>query len=534
MGCGTSVPDKQAAADMLAFMKSNVRPKYSEKLIILSIKDQNSPGKMSISGDTTPELEDQITALFLADEKNKKVLKENDKYDVMYDVTWRNTCMTTGHSTFSLQKSYFPRGKLFVSLMDLMAKNGWALAGAPNFGGVESRDDKGNVTSCVDWPVFVFYEDKTPEKYAPGHLLLAVKDSNMPGKLCAAGPILGTPVVDAVTAKLQEITPKAKNEKDSYDDDFDVVWRETSITSGMSMMSFAKSYFPKGKTNHGLLQTFYEHGWRAVAAPNFGGQGDSWPCVVLRKLAVEAATPEILFASIKDSNVPGKLCLSGPSANRVAESIKQRLSQVGGNADVKLEKDSYDDDHDEVVRNINITTGMAAFSLKLPYFPRCDSMLAYLEGAAAEGFTIAACPNFGGMVDSWPTFIFEQNPSPGPVAFLAVKDDNIPGKVNMGGGGMKDDPTLEKDMLDVLVSLGCPSVKQAPDDYDKTFDLCFKHTVVTSGNKVFTWAKPYYPHGFVVEAILRVLLGHGWMVTGGPNFGNDGLQWPGITLTKVA
>ena len=30
---------------------------------------------------------------------------------------------------------------------------------APNFGGVESRDKDGNVTSCVDWPVMVFYKD---------------------------------------------------------------------------------------------------------------------------------------------------------------------------------------------------------------------------------------------------------------------------------------------------------------------------------------------------------------------------------------
>ena len=45
-----------------------------------------------------------------------------------------------------------------------------------------------------------------------------------------------------------------KSEKDSYDDDYDVVWRNTSITSGASMMSFAKAYFPKGQTNIKLME----------------------------------------------------------------------------------------------------------------------------------------------------------------------------------------------------------------------------------------------------------------------------------------
>merc|ERR1719463_176275 len=107
------------------------------------------------------------------------------------------------------------------------------------------------------------------------------------------------------------------------------------------MMSFAKAYFPKGQVNVKILECAYSLGWRCVAAPNFGGQGDSWPCYILRQLKSPGAAPEILFASIKDSNIPGKLCFSGPSATKVTDAVCEALKSVDGNADVKSEKDDY-------------------------------------------------------------------------------------------------------------------------------------------------------------------------------------------------
>jgi len=498
----------------------------------MGIKDQNVPGKLCLSGNVEPALSDAILKMFKDDPLNKDVVIEKDKYDSMWETVFRNTSLTSGHSTFSLAKSYFPKGKIMVKLFDTIASFGWGMAAAPNFGGVESTDDKGNVTSCVDWPVFIFYKEAN-SPYTEEHLLLAVKDSNVPGKLCAAGPVGN--LEGKMTAALQAFAKDVKSEKDKYDEDYDVVWRNTSITSGMSALSLAKSYFPKGNVNIALLNCAYSCGWRAVAAPNFGGQGDSWPCIVFRKLkAFSAPAPELLFVSLKDSNIPGKLCFSGPSADAATDACCGALTKVEGNSEVKSEKDSYDDDFDAVCRNVKMTTGMAAFSFKLPYFPRCDSMTTVLDTLAWESFQVVACPNFGGMLDSWPTFILEKRDSVAQQMYLAVKDDNIPGKVCLGGGGIATDPTLGAELLDVFKTLCGEKVEQAPDDYDKTFELAFRNTVMTSGHATFTWSKPYWPHGYVLEATLQVLLKHGWRAAGGPNFGNDGLTWPGIIFQKVS
>merc|ERR1712232_458043 len=130
---------------------------------------------------------------------------------------------------------------------------------------------------------------------------------------------------------------------------------------------------------------------------------------------------------------------------------------------------------------------------------------------AEEGFQVVACPNFGGMLDSWPTFILEKRDSVSAQMFLAVKDDCIPGKVCLGGGGVGADSTLGPELLDVLQSLCGAQVSQTLDDYDKTFELAFRNTKVTSGHATFTLAKPYWPHGHVVAMMLQVLLKHGWV-----------------------
>lgn len=533
---GTSTKPAMNHAQAELFMQKH-REKFSSQVLCVMVKDQNHPGKLCMSGAIGKELEDAITTLLSKDKHNKKAEKRLDKYDLMYDVVWRNTSFTTGHSMMSLQKSYFPRGKLIISLLDLLASHGWTLSACPNFGGVESRDDKGNVTSCVDWPVLVFYKDlPSASKFTPEHLFLSVKDSNNPGKLCVAGPI-SKEMESELTATMRQVSGKENIESktDKYDHDYDVVYRHTSITSGVKLTSMAKSYFPKGQTVIAILETVYKYGWRLQAAPNFGGTGDSWPCFVLRKLAdPDVDPPELLLASIKDSNIPGKLCLAGRSAAAVVDPLQTALARVPKNEKVHSEKDKYDDDYDAVLRDVNITTGCTAFSLKLPYYPRCDSMLAFIQTMYGLGFGVAACPNFGGMLDSWPTFLFEAHKEAGmeEPLFVSIKDDNIPGKLNFGGAGIKDDAQFAHDMLETLQKMCGDKVSLTKDDYDSTFDYCFKNTILTSGHAAFSWAQPYWPHGYIVEAVLDILHDRGYKVVGGPNFGDDGNRWPCFIATR--
>mmetsp|Transcript_114090 Transcript_114090/g.207515 ORF Transcript_114090/g.207515 Transcript_114090/m.207515 type:complete len:537 (+) Transcript_114090:69-1679(+) len=499
--------------------------KFGSDVLIMSIKDQNVPGKLCFAGKMEPEMISAITKCLQSDPNNASVVQEKDKYDAMWSYIWHNTSLTSGHSTFSLAKSYFPRGKLVVKLLDTIAGFGWGLASCPNMGGVQSRDDKGNVTSCVDWPIFTFYKEPQSE-FLNEHLLFAVKDSNIPGKLCAAGPVgdMEARMVDALKPWASDV----KSEKDSYDDDYDVVWRNTSITSGIQMMSFAKKYFPKGHVQIALLECAYKAGWRAVCAPNFGGQGDSWPCYVFRKLKEPGPPPELLFASIKDSNIPGKICVSGKSADRIVDATCGALAKIADNASAHSEKDSYDDDHDAVCRDVHVTTGIQAFSFRTKYYPRGDSMKAMLGCWAAEGYQVVACPNFGGMLDSWPSFVLEKREAVPQPLFLAVKDDNWPGKVGLVGGDVASDSALAADLLEVFTALCGPDVVQQLDDYDRTYELAYRNTRLTTGRPKFTFAKPYWPHGYVMELMLQVLYKKGWKAAGGPNFGDDGGTWPGI------
>lgn len=534
MGCCGSSSTYGIEPALIDGCAKQLRSKYGSDVLIMAVKDQNVPGKLCFAGAVTPELVSAVDACLKSDEKNKEVQMKQDEYDMMWSHSWHGTKLTTGHSTFSLQKSYFPRGKIFVKLLDTLASQGWDLTACPNFGGVESRDDNGTPTSTVDFPVFIFYRSPEASSFANEHLLLAVKDSNIPGKLCAAGPVGA--LEGNMTSALQQWAKDVKSEKDSYDDDFDVVWRNTSITTGHSTFSFQKSYFPKGKTNVALLECAYKEGWRCVAAPNFGGTGDSWPSYVLRKLKSTEVPPELLFASVKDSNIPGKLCFSGRSADQATTAVCGALNKVPDNATAHSEKDSYDDDHDAVARDIHLTTGAQIFSFRCKYFPRGDSMKTTLEALGQEGFQCVACPNFGGMLDSWPTFVLEKKAS-GPIPpqlWMAVKDENIPGKVAFTGGGIESDPTLGSELLEVFQTLCGADVMQAKDDYDVTYELAYRNTRITTGHATFTFQKPYWPHGYVIEIMLQVLLKHGFKAQGGPNFGDNGNTWPGLIFSKDA
>merc|ERR1712232_1334926 len=90
------------------------------------------------------------------------------------------------------------------------------------------------------------------------------------------------------------------------------------------------------------------------------------------------------------------------------------------------------------------------------------------------------------------------------------------------------------EMLEVLQALCGEKVEQKPDEYDKEFALAYKNTKLTTGFAMFTMSKPYFPHGYVVEAVLRVMFKHGWRAAGGPNFGDNGSTWPGIIFERIA
>merc|ERR1719238_1226794 len=113
-------------------------------------------------------------------------------------------------------------------------------------------------------------------------------------------------------------------------------------------MSFKKAYFPIGINFVAILEVCYAAGWRPVGAPNWGGYGDSWPSVVFRKLANPGQAPEVLFGAIKDSNIPGKFCFAGPSADSVVNAVCAKLKNVTDNGGAVSQMDEYDTDFNAV------------------------------------------------------------------------------------------------------------------------------------------------------------------------------------------
>merc|ERR1712096_239223 len=115
--------------------------------------------------------------------------------------------------------------------------------------------------------------------------------------------------------------------------------------------------------------------------------------------------------------------------------------------------------------------------------------------------------------------------------YLAVKDDNIPGKVCLGGGNVEQNAELCQQILQALQKFKgekATAVAQTKDDYDKTFGVCYKNSQLTTGAAAFSFSKPYFPHGYVLESLLLILHSAGWKAIGGPNFGDDGNTWPSI------
>merc|ERR1712139_236969 len=146
--------------------------------------------------------------------------------------------------------------------------------------------------------------------------------------------------------------------------------------------------------------------------------------------------------------------------------------------------------------------------------------MAILNTTAAEGFKTVACPTFGGFYNSCPTLVLEKSSEVLPQVFMVFKN-TAPGKVLLGGASIASDETLQQELLDVLKTFGGTSVLPGLDtvyDYDKSFEIAFKKTVLTSGKPgsggACSMREPYFPHGFVVEMLLQVMFKHGWAAEG--------------------
>ena len=334
-------------------------------------------------------------------------------------------------------------------------------------------------------------------------------------------------------SRLKQVSPEANESFDDYDtaQEWDVVYRNTSLTSGMQAFSLAKPYFPKGNVLYALLEEVYKIGWRLVSSPNFGGNNVDWPCFIFKRLLNPPATPPALvFAAVKDQNIPGKLCLSGSPSHtgQVAKLLHGALRSVKGHDQVALSKDEYDTDWEHVIRNTSITTGHQAFSFKTAYFPRNDSIMALTRTMGKQGWKLIACPSFGGMGASWPTFFWEYDGTPFETAFVAIKDQNWPGKVCLGGVGKE----VTEGILNGLKVMSGPDVQCAKDDYDQDYDIAFRNTKMTTGHACCSLQNSWWPYAYPMELILGELHKHKWLPAGGPNFGSMKLTWPAVLLQR--
>eukprot|EP00438_Fugacium_kawagutii_P024829 Skav205731 [mRNA] locus=scaffold1496:147395:149101:+ [translate_table: standard] len=527
MGCVGSV--NVSHEESLRFMEKWRGEGKGRDFLLMGIKDQNMVGKVYFSGAATadPQLVASLDAVLK--KTRSDVCRGRDEFDHLWDLVWHNTRMTSGYQFMSMKKPFFPIGKHVVELMDILGSHAWVPFASPNYGG--PMGDK----ASVDWPMIILKKD--PDGlYEKETLFFAVKDQNIPGKLCACGP---PEVVEQLrtnlTNKLRQASKDVQEGFDDYDtaSEWDIVWRNTSITSGMQAFSMAKPYFPKGKVVLSMLTEVYKLGWELVCCPNFGGNEVDWPCFIFKRLKSQALRESpLVFAAVKDQNVPGKLCLSVTPSHLqdVTNTIAQPLQRVKGNEGLKSEKDEYDADHDQVLRNTSITTGMQAFSFKTAYFPRNDSVLAITRSMGEKGWKLAACPMFGGMGASWPCFVWHYTGKRMQTALVAVKDQNWPGKVCVGG--------VEKEVANALLvafkAMSGPDAESGLDSYDQDFDFAIRNTKMTTGSAMCSMQNSWWPYGFPMEVILGELQRFGWEPAGAPAFGSMKLSWPAVIFQREA
>jgi len=490
--------------------------RQGKNLLILGIKIQNSSCSVCLSGAAAQDNALLSAIDVVLGKTNSGVKRGSEK---MWDVAWHKTKITSPYQMTSSRKPFFPKGRHVVALLDALAEHGWVPIAAPNYGGPIGE-------TMNSLPVLVCHKD-TDGLYTKETLFLAVKDDNKPGKLCACGPAdVITSLKGNLFARLREFLPSVGQNFDTHDTEaeWDVVWTDTLISVGPKA-NFADpkpSYFPKGNVVVAIVDEIYKLGWRLVSAPNFGGIRVNWPCLVFKRLASPPAeTPAIVMAAARDRDAPGKVCLSGTHSDlsSIAQDLCTALKKVKGNESVVLRKDESDAHWEHVLWNASITTGRAPFAWQLSSFPRGASVHAIVSMMAARGWKLAACPNFGGDGDTWPTFIWEFSGKAMKSAFIAIKDESHPGKVCLCGV----DPALEASLLAGLQATRKAVSKGSEED----FEMAIANTKMTAGGFGKWW-----PHGFPLEILLGECVQNGWSPAGGPNFGSMHQLCPAIVLQK--
>jgi len=513
MGCCSSSAEHKTS---VAYMDQIRKKRQGNNLLILGIKIHSSDCTVCLSGEAAQNAALLYALEVVLKKTNSRAARASEK---MWDVAWPKAKITSPHHESSWRQAFFPRGRHVVGLLDALAGHGWVPVAAPNFGGPIGE-------TMSSWPVMVCENDQAV-LYTKETLFLAVKDFTYPGKLCACGP---ADVIESLkgnfAARLRDSFPAIGVGFDSSDtsEDWDVVWTGTLITSGPKASSQEKtwSYFPKGDVVLAIVAEIYRLGWRLVCAPNFGGRQGNWPCFIFKRLVSQPAeTPAIVVAAVKDRDSPGRLCLSGTHSNPsgIAQGLCSALKKVKGNESVVLSEDGSDSDWEYVLCNASITTGVAPCAWQQSYFPRGASVQAILSTMAGTGWKLAACPNFEGDGDTWPTFIWEFSGQVMKSAFVAIKDESTPVKYCLSGV----EQTFE---ISLLAALHDPK-KSMSQGNEEDFDMAIENTKLTAGGWGTCW-----PHGFPLEILLGELFQSGWIPAAGPTFGSMHQLCPALVLQK--
>merc|ERR1719383_276015 len=510
-GCiGRGLP---VAPDDDAIMIGTWRALKGGEHLLLGIKDQTWCSKVLLCG-----LEADRVAATLGPVLGTTGSVTPGTVERMWDVAWAGTHITSGAGFFLSGCPWFPNGRVLVRIFDAFAQHGWVLADGPTFGGHLSGTVSG--VCKVSWPLFVFRRGLARTE----NLVLGIQDQDVPDKLLAAGPSeVISNLKKSLTAKLQSITSSVTCEPDSnYESTWDAVWQNADVTTRTCSFGIQSSLFPIGTQVLAILEEVSSYGWRLVSAPSFGGDAVEWPVLVFQRCV--GPTPKLLLAAVKDHTLVGKLCLSGTDADATAQKLKNAFEQLPGHASVELSKDRFDEDWDAVLRNTKMTTGWRKFALDC--FPRNDAVMALLKTTGSLGYSLLACPNFGGVWSSWPCFVFEETGLQTQPAFVAVRDDDYPGKVCVGGAA-----DACEGILSSLRALTGPQVQVEESLSD--YDFCLCNTVLTTGRSCMSFQNDLVPYGFMVEVLLGEMASKGWTLVGGPSFGGERSSWPCFVFQRT-
>eukprot|EP00913_Durusdinium_trenchii_P002121 g1959.t1 len=483
------------------------------------VKDQNIPGKFCIT--TTPsELTAVTQTIHEALRKvsgNEGITIEKDEYDADHGQVIRKTSITTGAMAFGT--SYFPRkdtrrteqSELLQVLKQLLddkrgdSTSSWnsRKGPAPGLkwrGGTPPQPPKWQYAS-TDLRAFAKYERRVQVwQMQVQHYLTGAEAG-----LMLFSSLSGEPEAEAEHMELEKI-----NAKDGV----------AYILSCLKGPLEQKLLYQKR-----MLLSNYE---------NIARQGHETVRQFInrcKRVERDLQSVGISSATMYDAESRG---------NRILERCKldpslQRLVLIGAQCNL---------DFDSIVESLQLQfpdfrPTPAVFlsggwrqnnSSHRPYTPRqAESILAITRSMGAKGWKLEACPMFGGMGASWPTFVWHQTGQVMETAIVAIKDQSYPGKVVLGGV----EKDVAKKLMDCFAVMSGPQVENKNDSYDQDdYDLAFRHTKMTSGKAICSLQNSWWPYGYPMEVILGELMQRGWEPAGGPAFGSMQLSWPAVILQR--